>query len=71
MRHDAAQRQRIRRFVDHGCEGRPIRPDQRVAKVDGDRGDRDGSAHDQRATLDGQMSRNGQYVQARVPGFGV
>jgi hypothetical protein len=32
---------------------------------------RTGAVNAQLATLDGQMSRNGQYVHASAPGFGV
>ena len=71
VRHQPAEEQRIGGLVDHGREGGAIGPDERVPEIDRDGGDRETGSHAQRATLDGQMSRNGQYVQASVPGFGV
>jgi hypothetical protein len=49
-----------------------VHADERVPEVEGDRGDGDPfCGHPQLATLDGQMSRNGQYVQLMALGRGV
>ena len=54
--------ERDRRSPRRRAQARPVDPDERVAEVERDRGDRDAtrSRHAQRAALDGQMSRNGQ-----------
>jgi hypothetical protein len=50
-------------------------PDEGIAEVERDRRDLEALRHltmvAQRAALDGQTSRNGQYVQASGLGFGV
>ena len=68
--HQPSEREGVCRLVDDSRKGRPIGSDERVSEVDRDRRDRDAPGHPY-ATLDGQMSRNGQYVHESALGFGV
>ena len=70
--HDPAPGQDLARLLDHAAESLPVHAHERVPEVEGDRGDGDPrGGHPQVATLDGQMSRKGQYMQLRALGRGV
>jgi hypothetical protein len=58
--HDASLFESIGGLLDDVTQARPPDVDEGVPEVDRDRGNREARTHDQRATLDGQMSRNGQ-----------
>jgi hypothetical protein len=66
---DPASLQVIDRLLDDGPQPRAVDTDEGVSEIERDRAD--GETAVQRAALDGQMSRNGQYVQASTLGFGV
>ena len=63
--------ERVAGVLDDRPQARSVDADERVPEVDGDRRDGEAGRHLSVATLEGQMSRNGQYVHARALGRGV
>ena len=60
-----------RRLLDNSAEAGPVNRHERVAEVERDRADGRQVHPRQVATLDGQISRNGQYEQAIRSGLAV